>query len=138
MSGTHGAGCKIHTAGRLMSHFQALTLAGEQDGVIPNDIASSNRSKADGLAVPLAGMAFSPVNGALAQIPSQFASQYFTVSQCCARGGIHLVAMMGFDDLYIHRITQDARSQLHQFERQIDSNAEVGCGGDGNITSCLL
>ena len=58
-------------AAGLVGDFDALAGAGEQHGVVADDIAAAHRGKADGGRLALAGHAFAAIHRAFRQIPAQ-------------------------------------------------------------------
>ncbi len=116
-----------------MGDFDAFADAGEQDGVVTHDVAGADGLEADGLAVALAGVAFTAVNGAFLQVAPQGRGHHLAHAQGSARGGVHLVAVMRFDDLDVHLVAQHAGGQVEQLEGEIDAHAHVRGEHNGDV-----
>ncbi|MNV89197.1 hypothetical protein D3C71_1834710 [compost metagenome] len=82
-----------------MADLDALANTSEHHGVIADDVAAAHGGKADAVGVARAGMAFAGVDGAIVQAAAQRAGNHLAHGQRRARWSVHLVAMVGFDDL---------------------------------------
>src|SRR5690554_2322420 len=66
-----GAAGEGHARGGLVGDLDPLAEAGEEDGVIADDVTGTDGLEADGLAVTLAGVALAAIDGALLEVAAE-------------------------------------------------------------------
>ena len=115
-----------------MADLDALARAGKQHGVIAHDVATANGGKADAAGFAGTGVAIALVHRAIGQGGVLRRSNDFAHFQGGARGGIHLVLVVGFDNFNVV-IGQRLRGQLQQFEGDIHANTHIGGKNDGRL-----
>ena len=116
-----------------MRDLDALTRARKQHRVVAHNVATPNGGKTDGRRVTLTRHAFSRVNGTVFQITPQRTGNHLAHLQGCARGRVHLVTVMGFNDFNVIAGGQGLGRHLQQLERDVDAHAHIGGHHDGDV-----
>ncbi len=135
----HGAQAALGVSGaaaRLVGDFDALARAREQHGMVAHDVAAAHGGEADGGRVAFAGDAFAAIDGALLEVAPERTRDDLAHFQRGARRRVHLVAMMGFDDLDVITLRQRARRLLQQLEHHVHADAHIGRHDNGAALRC--
>src|SRR4051812_18014448 len=120
--GAHGVG---RAALRAHGDLDALAGAGEEHGVLADDVAAPDGMEADFLPGALAGLALAAMARDLRQLALQRLGNDFAKFQRGARGRIDLVAVVRLDDLDVVAVAKDARRSLRQLVPGVDADGEV-------------
>ena len=120
-------------AAGFVGDFDALSGAGEQHGMVADDVSAAYRGEADGGRIALAGDAFAAIHGALRKVASQGFCDHLAHAERGAGRRVHFVAMVRFDDLDVVAVRQYQRGGLQQLEHQIHAHAHVGREHDADI-----
>ena len=112
----HRALRKGHSRAGPVCNLDPLTFTSEDHGVITHNISGADRAKANGVATSRAGAALASINGRFLKISAERLSNRFAQTECRARGGIDLVAVMRLDDLHVDAITQSESRSLSELE----------------------
>ena len=108
-----------------MGDFQPLALTRENDGVVTNDVAGSDRAETNGVAIPRTGPAFAAENRDLGKITAQCLGHDLSQTERRARRRIDLVTMMRFDYLAIGAVAQRLGRRLGQFESEVHTGRKI-------------
>ena len=120
-----------------MGDFNALAGTGKQNRMVAHDVATTDGGKTDGRRVTLARVAVTLVHGAVFEIAADGISNYLAHFQSSARGGIHLVAVMGFDDFNVVAGRHSLRSHLQELQGHVHTHAHVGRHDNGDVFGCV-
>mmetsp|Transcript_6334 Transcript_6334/g.25725 ORF Transcript_6334/g.25725 Transcript_6334/m.25725 type:complete len:413 (-) Transcript_6334:1763-3001(-) len=118
-------------AAGLVADLDALAGAGEQHGVVANDVAAAHGGEADGGRVARAGDALAAVDGAGLQVTAQRIGDDLAHLQRGAAGRVDFVAVMGLDDLDVEAFVHRPCREVEQLEHDVDADAHIGREDDG-------
>jgi hypothetical protein len=104
-----------------MGNFKPLTICGKNDGVISDHITGTDRRESNRRSISRAGLSFAPVNRNFFQVTAKRCGDHLAHAESSTRRRIHFMAVMGFDNLNIHFITQYSCRLLQQLKRQVNS-----------------
>ena len=136
-AGAQAAVGVVGAAGGAVADLDLLAVAGKEHRVIAHDIAATDGGKADAAGLARAGVALAGENADFGQRLAQLPGDGLADGECCARGGIYLVAVVGLDDLDVG-VGQHLRGQLDEPDGGIDARAHVGGLHDGDVLCGLL
>ena len=108
-----------------MRDFQPLALTRENDGVVTNDVAGTDRAKPNGVAIARAGPTLAAENRDLGKITAQCLGYDLSETKRRTRRRIDLVTMMRLDNLNIGIIAQRLGRGLGEFEREVHAWRKV-------------
>ena len=120
-----------------MADLDLLAVAGKEHRVVAHDIAAADGGKADAAGLARTGVALAGEDADLGQRLAQLPGDGLADGQGRPRGGIHLVAVVGLDDLDVG-VGQHLRGQLDEPDGGIDARAHVGGLHDGDVLCSLL
>ena len=109
-----------------MCDFQPLSIAGENDRVVSDNIAGSDRAKTDGILGSRARAALASVNRHIRQIRAPCSGDCLSQTQGRTRRRVNFMPMMSFNDLDIDTVTQCSGSRLYQLKSQVHTRRKVG------------
>jgi hypothetical protein len=120
-------------AAALVGDLDALAGAGEQHGVVTDDVAAADGGEADARRVALAGDAFARVDRAVLQVAAERLGQHLAHLQRGAAGRVDLVAVVGLDDLDVVALVASAARPCPAAQHDVDAHAHVGRQHDGDV-----
>ena len=118
-----------------MGDFDAFTLRGKPDAMLPNHIPGTDSRKSQRLARTGARLALAPVNGNLGEIAAQGGGNHLPHAQGGTGGGVDLMSVMRLDNLDIHFLTQDPGGDVEQFEAQVHADTHIGREDDTDVSA---
>ena len=118
-------------AGGLGGVIDALAGAGEQHGVVADDVAAAHGGEADRRRIALAGHAFAGIDGAVLQVAAPGGGAPRAICSAVPLGHRPL-AVVGLDDLDVVA-GRSARGPSPAASGHVDAHAHVGRHHDGDV-----
>ncbi len=112
-------------AARAVGDLDAFAGAGEQHGVVADDVTAADHREADRAGRTLAGDAMARPGGELVEVAPQGARDRPAHAERGPRRGIDLVAVVGLDDLDVVAVAQQRGGHLQQAEGHVHAHAHV-------------
>ena len=131
--GLDGAARKNTAIGGAMGELDQLAVGGKDHGVLANDAAAAQGSKADVAAPALAGVTIADPHAGIVQLDAAALGGRLAQHQGRSGRRVDLVAMMHLENLDVEVGIEGLRHLARQGRQQVDAQAHVARPDDGRV-----